>query len=54
MLTMMLNKRNENEAARLASQGGVPLATKQKGNIQGEQHKARRKTVLNGIKKQLK
>ena len=52
MLTAMLNRRNETEAARLAAQGGVPLAM-HKGDDAAASN-AKRKEVLGDIKRKLK
>ena len=51
VLTAMLNKKNESEAARLAAQGGVPLAMH--GNTNDTTAGARRKEVLSKVKGRL-
>ena len=52
MLTAMLNRRNETEAARLAAQGGVPLAMHKSDDAAASN--AKRKEVLGDIKRKLK
>ena len=51
MLTAMLNRRKEGEAARLAAQGGVPLAMKKDESSAAG---GKRKEVLGDIKRKLK
>ena len=52
MLTAMLNRRNETEAARLAAQGGVPLAMHKSDDAAASN--AKRKEMLGDIKRKLK
>ena len=52
VLTALLNKRNESEAARLAAQGGVPLAMH--GKTASDTAGSRRKEVLSKVKGRLR